>query len=268
MSHHSNLEKYEDNWQTSMGGWFPGEKVLLRGKNVFTELNQKSWMEYLLFAVTGRESSKIARLMEGMWVICTSFPDPSIWNNRVSALAGTTRSTGALAAAASVAVTEATIYGLKPIKGASDFLYRAKLNGSDKSDLQQFTRLELKKHRGIYGYGRPMLNGDERIEPMVSFAQSIGCGDGEYLSLVFDIEEILVASRFRYKANIAAVCAGLLADVGMLPEDFYNMMILGFSGGAAPCFIDASHEEEGCFFPLRASRLNYTGVEKNRRWRV
>ena len=125
---HSKFEKFEDNWQTSMGGWFPGETVVLRGKDVFKDLNNSSWMEYLLFASTGKESPKIARLMEGMWVICSSFPDPRIWNNRVSALAGTARSTGALAAAASVAVTEATIYGLKPIKGQRIF-YTVPISG-------------------------------------------------------------------------------------------------------------------------------------------
>ena len=91
---HSKLEKFEDNWRTSIGGWSPDGEAVLRGKDIFTELNGKPWMEYLLYAVTGRESPKIARLIEAIWVICTSFPDPRIWNNRVSALAGTARSTG------------------------------------------------------------------------------------------------------------------------------------------------------------------------------
>lgn len=37
-------------------------------------------------------------------------------------------------------------------------------------------KLELKMHRSIYGYGRPFVNGDERIEPMMNFARSIDCG--------------------------------------------------------------------------------------------
>ena len=63
------LEQYEDNWETSMGGWFPGEKVILRGKNVLTELNNDRWLEYLLFGITGKRSPRIARLIEGMWLI-------------------------------------------------------------------------------------------------------------------------------------------------------------------------------------------------------
>ena len=41
MTDHSKLEKYEDNWQTSMGGMCGDGKVLLRGENIFTELNDK-----------------------------------------------------------------------------------------------------------------------------------------------------------------------------------------------------------------------------------
>ena len=265
---HSKLETFEDNWRTSMGGWSPEGKVVLRGRDVFQELKSNSWMEYLLFAATGKESPKIARLMEGMWVICTSFPDPRIWNNRVSALAGTARSTGALATAASLAVTEATIYGLKPIKGATDFLYRADKRLNDGETLEQIIQSELKQFRSVYGYGRPLVSGDERVEPMMEFARSIDCGEGRYTKLAFAVGNYLGNSRFKYQINIAAVCAGLLADQDMKPIDFYNLMILGFSAGAMPCFIDASNQQEGCFFPLRTSRLNFTGDETVKHWRV
>ena len=119
------FSEYEDNWETSMGAIFPGEKVVLRGKDVLKELKDYRWVEYLLFGITGRDSPRLARLIEGMWLICTSFPDPRLWNNRIAALSATARSTGALGSAGALAVSEATIYGLKPIQGVSDFLYRA-----------------------------------------------------------------------------------------------------------------------------------------------
>jgi hypothetical protein len=268
MSAHSKLEKFEDNWQTSIGGWSLEGEVVLRGKDVFTELNDKRWMEYLLFAATGKESPKIARLMEAMWVICTSFPDPRIWNNRVASLAGTARSTGALASAASVAVTEATIYGLKPIKGATDFLYRADTKLSKGENLEQVVKAELKQFRSVYGYGRPIADTDERVKPMMKFAHSIGCGNGKFVRLAFDVGEYLSNTRLKHQINIAAVCAALLADEGLSPMDFYHMATLAFTAGAMPCFIDASNQQEGGFFPLRTSRLNYIGVEKVRHWEV
>jgi citrate synthase len=265
---HSKFEMFEDNWRTSMGGWSLEGEVVLRGRDVFTELNHSSWMEYLLFAVTGKESPRIARLMEGMWVICTSFPDPRIWNNRVSALAGTTRSTGVLAAAASVAVTEATLYGLKPIKGATDFFYRADGRLNQGENLEQIIKSELKQYRSVYGYGRPIVRGDERVEPMMAFARSIGCGEGKFIKIAFEVAEYLSNSRLKYQINIAAVCAALLADEGLSPMDFYHMATLAFTAGAMPCFIDALDQPEGCFFPLRTSRLNYTGGEEIKHWRV
>jgi len=265
---HSKLEKFEDNWQTSIGGWSLEGKVVLRGKDVFTELNEKPWMEYLLYAATGKESPKIARLMEAMWVICTSFPDPRIWNNRISALAGTARSTGVLAAAGSLAVTEATIYGLKPIKGATDFFYRAEARLSEGKSLEQIVKAELKQFRSIYGYGRPIVDADERVKPMMEFARSIDCGNGKFVKLAFDIDKYLSNTRLKYRINIAAFCAALLADEGLSPMDFYHMATLAFTAGAMPCFIDASNQHEGGFFPLRTSRLSYTGVEEVRHWEV
>ena len=66
------LKSFEDNWQTEMGAWFPGERVVLRGKDVFTELSQCSWMEYFIYGLTGKTSTKLARLVEGIWLISTN----------------------------------------------------------------------------------------------------------------------------------------------------------------------------------------------------
>ena len=205
-------------------------------------------------------------MIEAIWVICTSFPDPRIWNNRVAALAGTARSTGALAAAGVVAVSEATIYGLKPIKGALDFFLRAQKKIDQGESLEQVVKEELKQFRSVYGYGRPVVNNDERIKPMMEFARSIGCGSGRYVRLAFEVERYLSGTRLKYKMNGGAICAALLADEGITPIDIYHMATYTFTAGAMPCYIDAQQKPEGSFFPLRTSRLNYKGVEEVKRW--
>ena len=169
------LEQYEDNWQTSMGGMLFDEgevsAVLLRGKDIFTELGDKTWVEYLLFAVTGNEDPKLARLLEAIWVICTSYPDPRLWNNRVAAFAGTTRSTGHLAVAAAVAVTEASIYGGQPILKVADFLSRAANQLQQGEQLQHVLDNEISQNGKIYGYGRPGQDQDERIKPLLDYVK-------------------------------------------------------------------------------------------------
>ena len=117
----------ENNWETDLGAWFPGERVVFRGKDLFQELGNSSWMGLLLFGITGREfNEKQIRLFEGIWTICSSYPDPRIWNNRVAALTGTVRSTSTLAVSAGNAVSEALIYGRRPVTYSIDFMFRAK----------------------------------------------------------------------------------------------------------------------------------------------
>jgi len=262
------LKEFEDNWVTDMGAWFPEGRVVLRGKDVLSELNNCRWMEYHVFAITGKESSRLARLIEGIWSISTSFPDPRLWNNRVSALAGTARSTGVLAIAAGVAVSEATIYGLRPIKGAIDFLYRVDRKREQGSSIEELVKAELRRYRAVYGYGRPLVRSDERVAPLMNFAKSLGAGNGKYIKLAFEIEDYLKNSRLKYQMNIAAVAAGLLADEGVLPQEEYYYAALSFVSGMFPCYIDALSKPEGAFFPLRTDRLEFKGLHMERKWRV
>ena len=266
MTDHSKLEKYEDNWQTSIGGLLPDGNVLLRGKNIFTDLNEDRWMEFLLFAVTGRRDSNLARLIEAIWIICTSYPDPRIWNNRVAALAGTTRSTGVLATAGALAVTEAMIYGSRAILGASDFLYRLEKQLRQNASLDEVVLSELREFRNVYGFGRPVLAEDERVKPMMEFAEAQGYGKGKYIKLVFEVDNFFKQSRYKYRENIAAVTGGLLADEGIKPREFYDMTTLAFTGGYMPCYADAAKKPEGALFPLRTDHIEFTGAVKQRKW--
>ncbi|MDF1831464.1 MAG: hypothetical protein P1U52_03885 [Porticoccaceae bacterium] len=259
------LKFFEDNWQTEMGAWFPGERVVLRGKDVFTELNECSWMEYIVYAITGKNNPKLATIIEGLSLLSTSYPDPRLWNNRIAALAGTARSTGALALAAGIAVSEATIYGLRPIKGALDFLYRA----SDQKDhgipIEEIVKDELKANRSVSGYGRPLINADERIAPAMRFLKSIKADSGKFVKLAFEIEDYLKNTRYKYQMNIAALNAATVADLGVSLNEYYYTSTLAFIGGILPCHLDAQTKPEGTFFPLSVDRIKSMPCA-NREW--
>lgn len=260
------LKQYEDNWQTDMGAIFFGERAVLRGKDILEELGQHHWMEYMVFAVTGRESKSLARLIEAMWVMCSSYPDPRLWNNRIGALGGTARTTGALSVNAASAASEATTYGLRTSKGAIDLLYRFKAQLDSGIKLEDLISNELKQYRVVWGYGRPLASGDERVAPLMEFAKSIGYGSGPFVKLAFDIGDHLSNSRYKYQINISAVVAALLADEGLSVNEFYYVTALSFIGGIFPCYVDARNKKEGTFFPLSAERIKYRGVHINRNW--
>jgi len=249
------LEAYEDNWQTVMGAWFPGERVVLRGKNVFAELAECTWMEYLVYAVTGRSSPKLARVIEGLWSLSTSFPDPRLWNNRVAALAGTARSTGALAISAGVAISEASVYGLRPIKGALDFLYRADAKKEQGIAIESIVKEELKARRCVSGFGRPLTDTDERVAPVLDFLKTMESDQGKFVLLAFEIEDFFKNSRYKYKLNIAALNAAVAADFGLTVDEYYHLTTLAFTAGMFPCYIDSRTQEEGQFFPLKVERI-------------
>lgn len=259
------LKYYEDNWETEMGAWFPGERVVVRGEDLFEEFKHSGWMEYLLYVVTGKRDPKLAYLIESIWVYCTSFPDPRLWNNRVATLAATAGSTGALGISAGIAVSEATVYGLKPIKGVCDFFVRTKKQLDGGGVLLDIVQNEIKLNKNVYGYGRPMTNCDERISPTIALAEELGFGKGYYLKLAVEIEDILY-KKYKMKMNIAAVYAALMSDAGLSVSEAYYMASLSFSAGMFAPFIEASEKPCGTFFPMRVSRVNNIGISKTRVW--
>lgn len=250
------LFEHEHQWVTAMGAWFPGERVVFRGRDLFSELKHLGWMALLLYGITGRFfDQRQLRLFEGMWALCTSYPDPRLWNNRVAALAGTARSTAALAIAAATAASEATIFGGRPVIRSIDFLLRTRARLAQGEALQTVVAHELKTHRGIAGYGRPLVRTDERIEPLAALAGELGFDRGEHFRLAFDVERVLQAGRWRLRMNAAAPLAGLAADQGLSRREYAHYMVLCFSAGMFPCYADALNKPEGAFFPLRCDRI-------------
>jgi hypothetical protein len=204
-------------------------------------------------------------LFEGIWTLCTSYPDPRLWNNRIAALAGTARSTATLAISAANAASEASIYGHRPVIRAIDFLFRTQQSLEKGGNLAELIKTELKKYRVIPGYGRPVIRKDERIEPLMALAEELGFSKGPYVKLVFDVERVLLQGRWRLYMNIAAFSAALIADQGLSAHEYYHLAILSFSAGMFPCYIDALEKIEGTFFPLTCDRIQYEGKPR-RSW--
>jgi hypothetical protein len=251
--------------RSRVGAAFIGSHAILRGKNLHAELADQSWMAIYLFGITGRQFSPAQlRLLEAVWSY-TSYPDSRIWNNRVAALAGTSRSTGTLGMAAALAVSEAGIYGQGPCIRAIDFLYRTRAALDGGAELEPLVRAELQRRRRLGGYGRPIAVGDERNEPLLRLARSLGLGDRTYLKLAYAIEECLLGCRYRIRMNYAGLIAGLAADIGLSPREFYFFLFPVFMAGMAPCYLDACERPEGTLLPLPCDGVSYRGTRK-RAW--
>jgi hypothetical protein len=252
--------------KSRVGGAFIGSHVLFRGKNLHTELADASWMDLYLFGITGRRfSAAQLRLFEAIWTY-TSYPDARIWNNRVAALGGSARSTGNLAVSAALAVSEAAIYGRGIDIRVSDFLNRTRAHVAAGGELGPWVLRELAEHRSLAGYGRPISSQrDERLDPILNLARSLGLTDGPYLQLAYDVERFLIASRLRMTANYAAIAGALIADMGLSPREHYLYVHAAFVAGMLPCYIDAAARPAGTFLPLPCDGVAYQGAPK-RSW--
>ena len=251
--------------RSRMGAAFVGSHAVFRGKDIHSELGDIGWLDLYLFGITGRRLPEAQlRLLETVWCY-TSYPDARIWNNRVAALAGSTRSTGNLGVSAALALSEASIYGRGIDLRALEFLLRTRAALPDRNALGPWVRRELEARRSLAGYGRPIASGDERIAPIMKAARDLGLADGPHLALAYAIEECLLNDRLRMRMNYAGVAAGLAADMGFTPKEYYLFLHPAFLAGMVPCYIEASEKPEGTLFPLPCDSVAYLGVPK-REW--
>lgn len=252
--------------KSRMGTFYPGSHVIFRGYDLHADLKDMDWVELYVFGITGRRFTREQlRLMHSIWTY-TSYPDVRLWNNRVAALAGSSRSTGNLGVAAALAVSEASIYGRGIDMRAIDFLIRTRRQMDEGAGLAECIRQELESHRSIAGYGRPLINGDERNQHMLALARELGLDQGKYLHLAFAIEESLLAGRWRMKMNYGALVAALGADIGLTPREYYLFMFPAFLAGMAPGFIEAADRTEGTLYPVSCNDILYEG-QPQRSWR-
>lgn len=234
---------------------------MFRGHDLHADLKDMDWIELYAFGITGRRfSSQQTTVLHALWTY-TSYPDPRLWNNRVAALAGSARSTGALGIAAAIAVSEASIYGWQPEIAAADFLVRAHTKMKAGESLQDVLQQELQQHRRILGYGRPVatLQVDERIPAILARMEREQIAQGPYLQLAFEIERGLFQMGRQLPINYAAVVVAIPLDMGFSPRECYLFLQPSFLAGMPPCYLEATERPEGATFALRCSQLRYEG---------
>ncbi len=266
MNNPQRLQDHADMLKTDIGAAFPGSRAVLRGKDLHTELNGLDWLELYVFGITGKRfHPEQVQLLHGIWRL-TSYPDARLWNNRIAALAGSARSTPGLGLGAALAASEARIYGAGPCLSAYDFFTRAHQGCAAGQALENIVADTLARQRGIGGYGRPLVSGDERIAPAMELARRSGLDQGPFVQLAFQTENILLAGRWRWRMNYAALVAALLLELGFDRTAYHLFISPIFFAGMPPCYLDAIKRTEGLTFPLPCGTINYSGLPE-RRWK-
>jgi hypothetical protein len=261
------LEDFGGPLRTRAGACFPGERAVFRGHDLHADLKDMDWIELYVFGITGRRlTSQQISVLHALWTY-TSYPDARLWNNRVAALAGSARSTGALGIAAAIAVSEAAIYGWQPEMAAADFLARARVRVNGGESLRAVLEQELRMHKRLLGYGRPVATSqvDERIPAVLKRMEQEGMSPGPHLQLAFDVEKELCEMGKRLPMNYAAMIAAIPLDMGFSPREVYLFVLPSFMAGMPPCYQEAAERPEGATFVMKCSQIRYEGPSY-RRW--
>jgi len=252
-----------DKIRSRAGGWAADGSAILYGFDTHHELTPNAtFMQTMILACTGRMYlANEARLIEAMHVV-TGYPDPRLWCNRVAALAGTARTPPAAALTAGLASSEAKVYGCQSAFQAANTILKATQIYSDKGDsgLARYLIDQIKKHRSVFGYGRPIVHVEERIAPIDSFAQQLGIEDGLHLKVARIIEDKL--KKYRLIMNFAGYASARFLDMGFSPIEIYRFTVHSLYIGLLPCYTEAFDNEPGTFLPIACEDILYEGREE------
>jgi hypothetical protein len=262
------LKQHEGPFRTKMGAVFIGERAVFRGVDPHLAFKDASWMDLYVYGITGKRlAANQLRVLEGLWT-CSSYPDGRLWNNRVAALAGSTRSYGGAGVSAALMVSDAAIIGRQVDCYIADLLVRTLLQMRAGADLETLIRDERSRNRIIKGYGRTMH--PERIDERLPVAQALlqreGIEPGPHFQLAFEIERVLSGILGRYlPMTYSTVITAIALDFGLTPRECYFFDYLLFVAGMPPCYLEALEKPEGASFVLRCERIDYTGPAR-RSW--
>ncbi len=262
MSHPHPLQAHVGVLRTRVGAAFPGDRAVFRGHDLHhdAQVRHLGWIELCALGITGRRiTSAQARMIESMWV-WTSYPDARIWNNRVAALAGTTRSTPTLAMSAAQAVSEATIYGRRNEVRALSFFARTHQRMLAGDTLAQCIDDHLRAGRILAGYGRPLADEDERIAPTMALARELGLANGPHVALCFEIDRVLRAQGKPLRMNFGSLISAFGADFGFTPREYCLLLSPIFLAGMQPCYLEALDKPPGAVFPTPCDGVVYEGA--------
>lgn len=245
------------------GGWRIGQGVTIHGRSLFDELmGSASWFQVWLLSITGRMYERaVADLCEACW-LCLSYPDPRIWCNQVSALAGTTRCSPVAALSAATLTADSLLYGGWAISLSARFfadtLAQRRASGAPLEQLLRGVRVNAWGRPVIPGFHRPVAVGDERVAVLRRLVDQLGLVPGEHVELALEIHAYL-HERHGEEINSGGYMAAMLLDLGLSPDEQYRVLSVGIAAGAMACYVDTMEREAESFLPMRCDDVDYQG---------
>ncbi|MFK8018338.1 MAG: hypothetical protein AB8B86_01080 [Pseudomonadales bacterium] len=264
MSDTSHWDACRNRIRSRAGGFTLDGNVTLRGENLIQYIEDHSYFQTLMLAVTGRHVPRnIADWVEVLFS-CLSYPDARIWCNNIAALGGDTKCSVVGATAAGILAADSALYGSRPILGSMEFLMEALLTAQAGASATDIVEAQVRLRRGkfsIVGFSRPIAKGDERVELLRKKARALDMQKGPYEELAMRIHDY-AESEYGESINMNGFIAAVSLDQGFSAKEVYQLSSAAVLSGVEACFVDYEDRQLGSFLPLRCDDVEYIGPAK------
>lgn len=251
----------KDNIRTRLGVVLPGrEDFLFQGKRQFAELTQggATYQDLLVLAITGRSLSHRERRILDAMVAVTTYGDPRLWFHQAARFAMSERTRLGTALIAGLAVVESKTFGGYATLLASRFFQKTLAWVRSGQDLEDLIQEKLARRETIYGFGRPIVRRDERIEPFRKVFQEEGFKEGPHYRLAQQIEQILRREK-DIILNFGGTVSAIFSDMGFSPEEISLLCLTHFIPSTLAAVAEGAERPPRDFLPLACDEIEYQG---------
>ncbi len=264
MSDTSYWDSYRNRIRSKAGGFTLNGDVTLRGEDLIKYIEDHSYFQVLILAVTGRHVSKnIADWVEVLFS-CLSYPDARIWCNNIAALGGDSKCSIVGATAAGILAADSSLYGSRPILGSMAFLETAYKDHQTGLSAKEIVEQHLASNKGrfsIVGFSRPLATGDERVELLRSKARALSMLKGPHEELAMAIHSY-ASQQYGESINMNGFIAAVSLDQQFTAKEVYQLSAAAVLSGVEACFVDYEERPIGTFLPQRCDDVEYIGPAK------
>ena len=260
-------DRYRATIFSKKGGWQIGSGIETHGYSLLDEIHGKcSLFQVMILNVTGRlPERRLADLVEGVF-ICSSWPDPRIWCNKLGAFSAMTRTSATAAIAAGGLAGDSKLYGAGTGVSIDAFITEAdqRINNEGWS-LPSFMEAVAYKNGKLQapGYARPLAKGDERVVAMRRYASELGFQPGHFESLANRIEDYLF-ERDGEGLNSSGYFVVFMKDQGYTIDEIMGIAAWAIATGVYASYFEYVDQPPGIFLPLRISDIVYSGPAKRK----
>ncbi len=247
------------------GGWLAGVGVFSHGHDLLRDmLPARSYFHVLVLNALGYvPEDRFCKWLEAIF-ICLSWPDPRIWCNGVGALAGSARASTLAGTAAGMLASDSVMYGPYTLLKGVEFMQYAKDKIESGQDVAAFVESEISKTgRKVHlmGFARPIASGDERVEAMLDYANSLGYEQGPHLAIALQIEQYLI-ENYDESLNVGGYISAFLSDQGLSPQQVYALFPSMVNSGVTACHLQQAQKPDDSFLPQTCADVEYTGAAR------